>query len=97
MRNTAITSIINYHNHIKGSHEDGQDKTILEAIKKIQPCSGRMIERYLNYKIENSSIARSLNNLKKENKIESTSKEYCKVTGKLVQFYRILDPQLTLL
>lgn len=88
---TAETSIANYHLKIKGSHEDFQDEVILEAVRKFQPCTGRMIWKYLNDKIENSSVARSLNNLKKKTKIISPFKDNCPVTGNKVQWYSIIE------
>lgn len=94
MRNVSDTSILTYHSFIKGAHEDSQDATILEAIAKIQPCSGRMVWKYLGGKIENSSVARSLNNLKRDLKIECVTRAHCKVTGKYVQFYRVITNQL---
>lgn len=92
MKQVADTSIHNYHLNIKGEHENAQDEIVFEAVKKISPCTGRMIFRYLNGKIENSSVARSLNNLKKKHKkIICSFKDNCQITGVKAQYYTIIE------
>ncbi len=88
---TSSTSIENYHFKIKGEFEENQDEIILDAVKKFQPCTGRIIWEALNKKIENSSIARSLNNLKKKSKITSPYSDKCPITGVKVQWYVTID------
>jgi len=91
MHNTASTSIENYHFKIKGEHEDKENERVLDAVKRLQPCTGRVIWQSLNKEIENSSIARCLNNLKKGNKIISPYSDKCPVTGVKVQWYVTVD------
>ena len=97
MHNTASTSIENYHFKIKGEHEDKENEIILDAVKKLQPCTGRMIWKYLNGIIENSSVARSLNNLKKKEVIVSPFKDKCQITDIKAQYYTLIEQGQTLM
>lgn len=87
------TSVINYHNEIKGKKENSQDSLILSAFVAIgKPATVRMIQRYLrgiNIEMETSSIARSTNNLHTaENpKIVFFNAEKCDVTGRTANYY----------
>lgn len=94
---TATTSIENYHSKIKGEFEDNEDEIILDAVSKLKCCTGRMIWKYLNGKIENSSVARSLNNLKKKNKIVSPFKDKCQITMIKAQYYTLIEDGQTLM
>ncbi len=89
----ASTSIDNYHSRIKGEHENSQDIIIFDAVKVLKCCTGRMIGRHINGSIENSSVVRSLNNLKKQNKITSPYKNNCPITGITVQWYTAIQEQ----
>jgi hypothetical protein len=89
----AQTSKENYHSHIKGKKENTENEIVLNAIRKLQPCTGRMISQYTE--IENSSVARSLNNLKKANEIEVYYSAKCRVTKKKAQYYKLYEPKVT--
>ena len=94
---TAITSINCYKNHVKGFKENGEDKIIYEALQRIQPASGRMLSKETG--IENSDVARSLNNLWAKLvpppiHISHTGK--CPVSGITVKFYHIANGQISL-
>ena len=94
---TATTSINCYKNHVKGFKENGEDQRIYETIKRIQPCTCRQLSRETG--IENSDVARSLNNLwdrLKPPPIQKSHKGHCPVTGIEVQFYHISKAQLSL-
>ena len=94
---TAITSINCYKNHIKGWRENSQNAIIYDTIKRIQPCSGRMIQKETGMEINN--IARSLNNLWYKLKpapihISHTGK--CPVSGITVKFYHIANGKISM-
>ena len=94
---TAITSINCYKNHIKGWRENSENAIIYDTIKRIQPCSGRMIQKETGMEINN--IARSLNNLwfkLRPAPIQKSHRGHCPVTGVEVQFYHISKAQLSL-
>ena len=92
----SSTSIETYYSHIKGVKEDTENERVLQAIRKLKVATGRMIGNLLEHKIENSAIARCLNNLKKENKVIVWYKSQCPVTGKPAQFYKVTENQLTI-
>ena len=93
--NTAETSINCYHDVIKGQRENSEDNRILQALLKIQPATGRMLARETG--IENSNVARSLNNLwKKRKRIYESHRGSCPITGVRVKFYRANNGQLNL-
>ena len=92
---TAITSINCYKNHIKGWRENSENAIIYEALQRIQPATGRMLSKETG--IENSDVARSLNNLWSKLvpppiQISHTGK--CKITGIVVKYYHINGAQL---
>jgi len=92
---TSDTSINCYHDHISGWRENSENKIIYEAIKRIQPCTCRMLSRETG--IENSDVARSLNNLWDKLKpppIQKSHRGHCPITGVEVQFYHINGAQL---
>ena len=94
---TAQTSINCYKNHVKGWRETSENKIIYEAIKRIQPCTGRMLAKETG--IENSDVSRSLNNLwykLKPAPIQISHKAYCPITGVKVKFYCIDGAQTNL-
>ena len=94
---TAITSINCYKNHVKGWKESSENAIIYEALQRIQPASGRMLSKETG--IENSDVARSLNNLwykLKPAPIQKSHKGHCPITGIEVQFYHINGAQLTM-
>lgn len=83
----AKTSIANFRKHIKGKRQHTENILVLWAIKKLQPCSGRQISKFL--KIENSNVARCLYDLKKAGKVRVAILVKCKITGVRVQHYRV--------
>ena len=94
---TAITSINCYKNHIKGWRENSENAIIYEALQRIQPATGRMLSKETG--IENSDVARSLNNLWSKLvpppiHISHTGK--CPVSGITVKFYHIANGQISL-
>lgn len=91
----AETSINCYKNHVKGWKENSENSIIYNTIKRIQPCTGRMIQKETG--IEIGDIARSLNNLwykLKPAPIQKSHKGHCPITGIEVQFYHINGAQL---
>ncbi len=94
MSNTSVNC---YFDHVKGFKENGEDQRVYEAIKRIQPCTGRMIQKETG--IENSDVARSLNNLWSKLKpapIQIAFKDHCPITGVKVKFYCIDGAQTNL-
>lgn len=94
---TAITSINCYKNHVKGWKESSENSIIYKALKRIQPASGRMLSKETG--IENSDVARSLNNLwykLKPAPIQISHKGKCPVSGVRVKFYHINSGQLSM-
>lgn len=84
-----------YFDHVKGFKENSQNFIIFNTIKRIQPCTGRMIQKKTG--IEISDVARSLNNLWAKLvpppiQISHTGK--CKITGIVVKYYHINGAQL---
>ena len=93
----AETSRNCYKNHVKGFKENSENKIIYEALQRIQPATGRMLSKETG--IENSDVARSLNNLwdrLKPPPIQKSHRGHCPVTGIEVQFYYISKAQLSL-
>jgi len=89
----SVTSRNCYHDFIKGQKETSEDNRILQALLKIQPATGRMLARETG--IENSSAARSLNNLwSKAKRIFISHKAPCPITGVWVKWYRANNGQL---
>ena len=93
----AETSINCYKNHIKGWRENSENAIIFKTIERIQPCTGRMIQKETG--IEISDIARSLNNLWSKLvpppiQISHTGK--CKITGIVVKYYHINSGQISM-
>lgn len=94
---TAQTSINCYRDHVKGFKENGEDEKIYEALKRIQPASCRMLSKDTG--IENSDVARSLNNLwhgLKPPPIQISHRGKCPISGITVKFYFINQAQTTL-
>jgi predicted ArsR family transcriptional regulator len=89
----ADTSIEVYHSEIKGAHEETENKKVLAAISEMEPCTGRQISEKTG--IENSAVARSLNNLKNRKRIEVYFSANCKITGRRAQHYKIKRDQNT--
>lgn len=99
MRKVAATSTITYHEIIKGDKENTENVKVLRAISQIQPCTGRMIYHHLNKSIENSAIARCLNNLKKLKLVQVLDGDRkCKVSGRPAQHYQVfkVEKQLSI-
>ena len=91
------TSVNCYFDHVKGFKEHGEDQRVYETIKRIQPCTERMIKKETG--IEISDIARSLNNLwdrLKPPPIQKSHKGHCPITGIEVQFYFINQGQISM-
>ena len=91
------TSVNCYFDHVKGFKENGEDKIIYEALQRIQPATDRMLSKETG--IENSDVARSLNNLwykLKPAPIQKSHKGHCPITGIEVQFYHINSGQLSM-
>lgn len=99
------TSINNYYNYpIKGEKENSELKRVTDCIKsKNTALSGRQISQFTG--IENSAVARTLNNLKKSqesglNQEIQVLKDKCLITGITVQHYKHIkinkDNQITL-
>ena len=91
------TSVNCYFDHVKGFKENGEDQRIYETIKRIQPCTGRMIQRETG--IEIGDVARSLNNLwykLKPAPIQISHKAHCPISGVRVKFYHIANGQISL-
>ena len=91
------TSVNCYFDHVKGFKENGEDKIIYEALQRIQPATGRMLSKETG--IENSDVARSLNNLwdrLKPPPIQKSHRGHCPVTGVEVQFYFINQGQISM-
>lgn len=86
-RAVASTSRAAYHTYIKGKKETSENDKVLKALERLQPCTGRQISKRTG--LENSAVARSLNNLKKLHKIYVSIKAKCKITGVKAQHYRI--------
>lgn len=94
---TSDTSINCYHDHIKGWRETSENKIIYDTIKRIQPCTGRMIQKETG--IEIGDVARSLNNLwfkLRPAPIHISHKAHCPISGVRVKFYHIAKSQLSL-
>ena len=97
MHKTAITSINCYKNHIKGWRENSENAIIYDTIKRIQPCTGRMIQKETG--IEIGDVARSLNNLwykLKPAPIQISHKAHCPISGVGVKFYHINSGQISM-
>jgi predicted ArsR family transcriptional regulator len=88
--NVADTSIEVYRSEIRGHKENCENHLVLKHIEKHFPCTGRQISQGTG--IENSAVARSLNNLKKSEKIEAMFVAKCKITGRQAQHYIIFKP-----
>lgn len=93
----AKTSIVQYHSKIKGTHENSQNEIMLKAISEIQPCTARQVFNHIHCSIELSSVVRSINNLKKQNRIEVAKIAPCPISGTKCQFYKVLTGQLKML
>lgn len=95
---TAETSINCYHDHVKGFKEKTENKIIYDTIKRIQPCTGRMIQKETG--IEIGDIARSLNNL--WDKLRPApiqiihKRKSCPITGISVKWYGVNNCQTKL-
>jgi predicted ArsR family transcriptional regulator len=87
----ASTSKIVYITEIKGQKEDTENMKVLHAIAVLEPCTGRQVSHLKD--LENSAVARSLNNLKKEGLIEVYFKAKCRLTGRPAQHYRLKKNQ----
>jgi DNA-binding MarR family transcriptional regulator len=80
------TSAAVYHGEIKGAKEGRENARVLACIKRLGKATGRMISRETG--IENSAVARSLNNLwSKDRTITVFKKDACPVTGRKVKWY----------
>lgn len=93
----AKTSIANYHGKIKGKHEESQNEILFKGIKEIQPCTARQVFNHIHCSIELSSCVRSINNLKKQNRIEVAKIAPCPISTTRCQFYKVLTGQMKLL
>lgn len=94
---TSDTSINCYFDHVKGFKENSENAIIYDTIKRIQPCTGRMIQKETG--IEISDIARSLNNLwykLRPAPIQISHKAHCPISGVIVKFYHINGAQLSM-
>jgi predicted transcriptional regulator len=93
IHNTADTSIQAY-TEVKASGQIAKEKTaVLGAIRKLQPCTSRMLASSLG--IERTNITRSLNDLENKNKlVKKAYKDICGTTGKTVYYYAMIDWQL---
>ena len=94
---TAETSINCYKNHIKGWRENSENAIIYDTIKRIQPCTGRMIQKETG--IEIGDVARSLNNLWSKlvpPPIQISHKAHCPISGVRVKFYHIANGQISM-
>src|SRR3990167_7680618 len=94
---TAQTSVNCYHDRIKGQRENSENNRILQALLKIQPATCRMLSRATG--IENSSAARSLNNLWSKGEYKRIRLSHigkCPITGARVKWYRANNGQLKL-
>lgn len=92
----ANTSIVNYHNEIKGKKENSQDNLVLSAFVALgKPATCRMVQKYLrgiDYDLESSTIARSTNNIHsgklKKPQIIFVGEFECEVTGRIANHYK---------
>jgi arginine repressor len=95
---TAHSSIVTYHNEIKGSKENNQDSIILSAFVAIgKPATARMVQKYLKdigIEYESSTIARSTNNLHagklRKPRIVFVMEDKCEVTKRTANYYEAI-------
>lgn len=89
--NVAVTSIETYHAEIKGKKDIPQNQQVLNCLQRHgRSMTCREISKYT--KIENSDVARCLNDLKKEGKVEVTIYAKCRLTDHKAQHYIIVEP-----
>jgi predicted ArsR family transcriptional regulator len=91
--NVSSTSLESYHNEIKGKKDKTENKKVLACLlKNGVSLTGRQISH--ETEIENSNVARCLNDLKKEGKVEVTIYAKCKLTGRKAQHYRVKGTEI---
>ncbi len=86
----AETSKSVYFSKIKGKLEVSQERVVLDCLRRFQnSMSAREISTATG--IELSSVARTLNNIKKAPEVLEVFKAKCRVTDVRVQHYRLSD------
>lgn len=79
-----------YHDHIKGSKENGQNIQVVSFLfANREPMSIRSIHKKMNGKIELVSLRRCINNLAAKGDVEMVRVDKCPITGINVGFYRL--------
>lgn len=92
-RNINRASIVVYNQLVKPVLKPSEDVIVLEALRKIQPCSARYLHFYINVgrikKMELSNVRRSISELKSEGKIYSDRISICPLSKRNVNIWKL--------